>query len=452
MRASVLWLVLIGAWNVAANAAEQAETIGFEGAKWIWAAGSEAATPGAGACYFRAEIDVPENPPLKSAELIATCDNLFILHVNGIPVGESETGNSAWRNARRWDVTNLIAPGRIVVAAEGINTLPGAAGLLVKFVAELADGERVVLASDGQWKSHSQEAANWQQPEFDDQRWGRAAVVGEYGARPWGRVALPPTAAPGGQPVGAVARAARDVRQQAARQGHVGPVVEVEPAADFDWPAAIAFVADDCSLYRTPGRDGTAYDSLNVTIFNPRKSRAFPEHDLPAPMKIGRKLYALSPARPGAQPRLLADAGRGALGSPSVTFDGEAILVSMAYQDEPFFHLYRIPTAGGPPQRLTEGPFHDIDPVELPDGRIAFTSTRIGRFEEYHNPPSRSLFVMNPDGSDVRPLTHTIIFDNEPEILADGRIVAGDARVRRGRIRRLWPGNSRPGPGRRRRG
>jgi len=65
----------------------------------------------------------------------------------------------------------------------------------------------------------------------------------------------------------------------------------------------------------------------------------------------------------------------------------------------------------------------DKHPCYLPDGRIVFTSTRIGRFEEYHNPPSRSLWAMNPDGSDLRPLTHTIIFDNEPEVLADGRIV-----------------------------
>jgi len=423
MRASALFLAMTGLVVFHSNSAAQSAAIGFEGAKWIWSSGSEAATPGAGASYFRAEVDVPENPPLKSAELIATCDNMFILYLNGSPVGESETGNSAWQQARRWDVTGLIAPGRIVVAAEGINTLPGPAGLIVKFVAELADGQKIVLASGETWKSNLREAANWQQPEFDDQRWGRAAVVGDFGARPWGRVTMPPTAAPGGQSVGAVAKAALDVRQQAARQGQVGPVVEVEPEADFTSPEAIVFVADDCSLYRTPGREGTAYDSLNVTIFNPRKSRAFPEHDLPAPMKVGRKLYALAPARPDARPRLLADAGRGALGSPSVTFDGDAVLVAMAYEDEPFYHIYRIPTAGGPPLRLTDGPFHDIDPVELPDGRIAFTSTRIGRFEEYHNPPSRSLYVMNPDGNDVRPLTHTIIFDNEPEVLADGRIV-----------------------------
>jgi HEAT repeat protein len=422
MRTSA-WLVVSGWLAFSSLAPAQGEPVGFEGAQWIWSAGGDTASPAAGSSYFRGEVDVPENPALKSAEVIATCDNLFVLYLNGRPVGESQTGNSAWKNAKRWDVTGMIVPGRISLAAEAINTLPGPAGLIVKFVAELADGQKIVLASGENWKCQTAAAANWQQPEFDDQKWNSAAVVGEYGVRPWGRVVIPPLAANGGEPVGEVAKAAQGVRQQAARQGQVGPVVEAEPAADFAWPEAIVFVGDDCSLYRTPGRDGTSYDSLNVTIFNPRKARVFPEHDLPAPMKVGHKLFALSPRQAGAPPRLLVDAGRGALGSPSVTFDGQSILISMAYQDEPFYHIYRVPAGGGQPQRLTDGPFHDIDPVELPDGRIAFTSTRIGRFEEYHNPPSRSLFVMSPDGSDLRPLTHTIIFDNEPEVLADGRII-----------------------------
>ena len=51
-----------------------------------------------------------------------------------------------------------------------------------------------------------------------------------------------------------------------------------------------------------------------------------------------------------------------------------------------------------------------------------FTSTRIGTFEEYHNPPSRALFVMKPDGSGIEPITFTLIFDNEPKVMADGRI------------------------------
>jgi hypothetical protein len=279
------------------------------------------------------------------------------------------------------------------------------------------------LTSDPTWKSQPRAVANWQQPDFDDQRWTAASVVGQYGDRPWGRVAVPAAATPGGTPVGKVSKSIPDILQQASRHGQVGPVVEQEPDDDFAWPAAVAFVGDDCSLYRTPGREGSAYDSLNVTIFNPRNARVYPEHDLPAPMKVGRKLYKLAPARPGVEPQLLLDAGRGAIGSPSVSFDGRSILVSMVYDDEPFFHIYRVPADGGPPQRLTDGPFHDIDPVELPDGRLVFTSTRIGRFEEYHAPPSRSLHIMNADGSEIRPLTHTIIFDNEPEVLADGRII-----------------------------
>ncbi len=423
MRAAVS--VAAMTWILAAGPALQAQTepLGFEGAKWIWSSGGELNSMPAGSVSFRAPVDIPENPPLKSAEVVATCDNLFVLYLNGQPVGESQTDNSAWRRAQRWDVTGMIVPGRIVLAVEAINTLPGPAGLIVKFVAEMNDGQKIVLASNETWKSQPQGAANWQQPDFDDQKWPAAAVVGDFGVRPWGRVAVPPAAAPGATPVGQVAKVAREAIQQASRHGHAGPVVEQEPPADFVWPEAVVFVGDDCSLYRTPGREGTAYDSLNVTIFNPRHSRAFPEHDLPAPMKVGHKLFVLSPARPGSQPRLLLDAGRGAIGSPSVTFDGQSVLVSMADGDEPFYQIYRIPLGGGPPQRLTEGPFHDIDPVELPDGRIVFTSTRIGRFEEYHNPPSRSLWAMNPDGSDLRPLTHTIIFDNEPEVLADGRIV-----------------------------
>lgn len=419
------WLLLCaGACSWCGVAKAQSEPIGFDAAKWIWASGGDLGSLSAGVAYFRGQVDVPENPALKSARVIVTCDNLFVLYVNGQPVGESEAHNNAWQQARRWDLTSMLAPGRVVLAVEAVNTLPGPAGLIVKFVAELADGQKVTLVSDESWRCQYRGAANWEQPDFDDQRWPTAVSVGQYGDPPWGgRVAIPGEATRGGQPIGEVAKVAGEALQQASRLGQVGPVVEQDPEAEFSWPAAVAFVGDDCSLYRTPGREGTAYDSLSVTIFNPRDSRTFPEHDLPAPMKVGRKLYALYPAESEGEPRLLLDAGRGALGSPSAAWDGRSILVSMALQDDPFYHIYRVAAEGGPPERLTEGPFHDIDPVELPDGRIVFTSTRIGRFEEYHNSPSRSLFIMDAQGQDTRPLTHTIIFDNEPEVLADGRII-----------------------------
>ncbi|MFH1266149.1 MAG: hypothetical protein ABIK89_10515, partial [Planctomycetota bacterium] len=343
-----------------------------------------------------------------------------------LSVGECEVSNSAWGQPKRYEVSGLLVPGRNVLAVEAVNTLPGPAGLIVKLVARLAGGQEIVFTSDATWKASAREEPNWQQAKFDDSHWHAAHVMGNFGAAPWNKVAVQSAVEPAGAPVGKVHEASKRVLEEAAKQGWVGPVVEESLerlSADYAWPEAIVFLGDDSSLYLPLQPTGTSYDSLTVTIFNPRKARTFPEHDLPAPMKVGRKLYLLAPARPGVEPRLLLDAGQGAIGSPSVTFDGQSILVSMTREDDPLFHVYRVPAAGGPPEQLTDGPFHDIDPVELPDGRIVFTSTRAGTFEEYHNPPSRALFAMNADGGNVQPLTHTIIFDNEPEVLADGRIL-----------------------------
>ncbi len=435
-------LIFLGLTVCSSIAPAQTQPTDFSGAKWIWfSAGAEVPLNGLPAAvnYFRTELTIPDGAQVKSAQVIVTCDNLFVLYLNGKPVGESEANNNAWNTPKRWDVASLVVPGRNVVAVEGVNTLPGPGGLILKLVAELTDGRQVVLNSDASWMATNRERAKWEAPDFDDTHWNNARVVGEFGAAPWNKVSVTATATPAGTTTGAVHRVAVAAMKQAASQGSSLLLAEETPPADFPWPGAIVFLGEDCSLYRPVGGTGTHRDSLSVTIFNPRNSRAFPEHDLPAPMKVAKKLYRLAPARPGVKPQVMLDAGRGGIGSPSVSFDGRSVLVSMAFDGKPFFHIYRVPAAGGPPQQLTDGPFHDIDPAELPDGRIVFTSTRIGTFEEYHNPPSRALFVMDADGGNVRPLTHTIIFDNEPEVLADGRIlfIRSDNFFDRGKVETL---------------
>ena len=404
-----------------------AEPAGFDGAKWIWQPVGPGETVGdypGGAAYFRASVTLPDKVQIVSADIQLAADNLYVVYLNGRGVGESFPNPDAWRHAKRFNVTKLVAPGRNLLAVEGVNTAPGPAGLIVKLTVRLADGRTLVAASDGTWKCNTKEVPSWNQPACDDSRWPPVTVVGEFGTPPWGRFGGRPKLEPAREPTGTIHGMANRV---AMGQMVSGPrstgAVETPPVATFAWPEAIAFVGEDCSLYRPWSGTGTSYDSLSVTIFNPRKARTYPEHDLPAPMKVGRKLLLLRGVRPGVKPTVLLDAGRGALGSPSASFDGRWIYVSMARDGEPFFHIYRVATEGGPPQRLTDGAFHDIDPTELPDGRIVFTSTRIGTFEEYHNPPSRALFVMTPEGRDIRPLTNTIIFDNQPAILADGRIV-----------------------------
>jgi len=422
----------------------QAKAVGFDGSQWIWtwpdAGSNDTLNHDMGLVYFRTALDLPADVKPAQAEVFLTADNLFALYVNGQYVGRSEADPNKWNAPKRFDVTGLVKAGPNLLAIEAANTAPGPAGLLLKMVIRLGDGREVVVTSDDGWRCSEQAGKNWQAAAFDDKPWRKAYVVGRYGASPWGEfsrdLTVLPTARPSTQPPQALTWA----RPSQGGRGRPAPVVKEVPAPDdFAWPEGVVFLGDDCSLYRDLGHTNTSWDSLGVTIFNARNSRSYPEHDLPAPMKMGRKLLALRPARPGVKPMVLLDAGKGTIGSPSVSFDGKSVYVSMAAEGDAFFHIYRVPADGGKPVQLTRGPFHDIDPVELADGRIAFTSTRIGSFEEYHNPPSRSLFAMNVDGSEIRAITTTFIFDNEPEVMHDGRIlfVRSDNFFDRGKVETL---------------
>jgi HEAT repeat protein len=394
----------------------------WSGAKWIWRVrkpGAPLSSLPEGVVYFRAGVAVTEQARIVAADLLVTADNLYEVTLNGKPVGANLMEPNAWNRPKRFNVAALLTAGDNVIAVEAANTIPGPAGLLLKLRVTLSDGQVVERSTDASWRCRDAEEPNWTQLDFNDQEWPAATEVAAFGSGPWGRLGVPAVAEPPSKK--------NDDAQEA-------------PApADYPWPQGIVFIGDDCSLTRSHAHNGTAYQSLDVTIFNPGHTRAFPEHDLPGPMKVGRKLYALAPAKPGVAPRLLLDAGQGALGSPTLSFDGQTLLFSMAREGEGFYHLYSMPAAGGAPQRLTDGPFHDIDPVELADGRIAFVSTRCGFFEEYHNTPSRSLFTMRPGGGDIRRLTSTFIFDNEPEVMADGRIlfIRSDNFFDRGKVETL---------------
>ena len=394
----------------------------WSGSKWIWCLqkpGTPLSSLPEGVCYFRTGVAVTEKARIVSADLMVTADNLYEVTLNGKLIGGNLSDPNAWNSPKRFDVAALLTAGDNVIAVEAANTVPGPAGLLLKLRVVLSDGQTVERVTDGSWRCLATEEPNWTQLDFNDQEWPAAAEMEPFGKGPWGNLPVPATAEPPSQK--------HDDEQES-------------PApADYPWPQGIVFIGDDCSMTRSPAHGGTAYQSLDVTIFNPGHTRAFPEHDLPGPMKVGRKLYALTPAKPGVTPRLLLEAGRGALGSPSVSFDGKWVYFSLVPEGDAFFHLYRMPAAGGVPQRITEGPFHDIDPVELPEGRIAFTSTRCGSFEEYHNTPSRALFSIKPEGGAIRRLTSTFIFDNEPEVMADGRIlfIRSDNFFDRGKVETL---------------
>ena len=151
-------------------------------------------------------------------------------------------------------------------------------------------------------------------------------------------------------------------------------------------------------------------------------SRAHTMLDMLTPPALGNQLCRLNLASAQAQPRVLVDAGVGMIGPATVSHDGGAIFFSMKPAGEPFFQIHRISADGDGLRALTAGPFQHVDPEPLGDGRIAFSSSRLGCREEYHGTRGGCLFSMNADGSDIRLLTPTILSDTEPKATADGRI------------------------------
>lgn len=91
------------------------------------------------------------------------------------------------------------------------------------------------------------------------------------------------------------------------------------------------------------------------------------------------------------------------------------------------FHIHAVNADGSDLRALTDGPDDDFDPCPLPDGGLAFMSTRRGGFGRCHNPweplPAYTLHRMNADGSGVRTLSWHETNEWHPSVMNDGRIV-----------------------------
>ncbi len=207
------------------------------------------------------------------------------------------------------------------------------------------------------------------------------------------------------------------------------------PLLDFD---EILFVARGNYLgSRLTGTTGTAdvYGQHFTTQY-------FAFNSVP-----GGGLYAVSGFRGEPKVRdLLADAvvengrlaGRkltpGAFLSPDLAFDGSEIAFAYTenrehrwvWSPETTWNLFRVRPDGAGLRQITDGPWNDFDPCWLPDGRLAFISERRGGFIRCFlglQVPTYVLHSVEPDGSDVRPMSYFETSEWHPSVNHDGMIV-----------------------------
>lgn len=114
----------------------------------------------------------------------------------------------------------------------------------------------------------------------------------------------------------------------------------------------------------------------------------------------------------------------GVVRDPDVSFDGRKVLFSMRRNASDDYHLYQINADGAGLVQLTFGSgLTDIDPIYLPDGRIAFTSTREPKYCMCNRHVMGNLYVMNADGSNVQQIGHSTLHEGHASLLPDGRLL-----------------------------
>ncbi len=151
----------------------------------------------------------------------------------------------------------------------------------------------------------------------------------------------------------------------------------------------------------------------------------------PADPPARRRIRALvDPSTPGSP-------GAGVYTHPELSWDASRVVFCFKGSPKGCTSIYEVGIDGRGLRRLTDpspacgaykgvhAGIHDVAPVYLPDGRIAFTSTRPQGLVPCANEGVNILHVMNGDGSDVRPISVNPVNEFDPAVMPDGRIVYG---------------------------
>jgi cytochrome c553 len=117
--------------------------------------------------------------------------------------------------------------------------------------------------------------------------------------------------------------------------------------------------------------------------------------------------------------------------SPDLGYDGHSIVFAWSsggrekWKPENRFNLFRVDVDGTHLARLSDGDFDDFDPCWLPDGGIAFISTRRGGFGRCHPRPvpTYTLFGMQADGSGIRCLSYHETNEWQPSVDHNGMLI-----------------------------
>ncbi len=139
--------------------------------------------------------------------------------------------------------------------------------------------------------------------------------------------------------------------------------------------------------------------------------------------KPGGGLYVFDPGDKSLTE--LVAAGEGQILDCDLSHDGtQAIFSWKKGQSEPY-QVYRINIDGSGLVQITEGKSYNFNACWLPDGDIAFLSTRKPAFAYCWTSPVGTLYRMDSNGEKLKRLSGNYLNDFTPGIMNDGQIIYG---------------------------
>ncbi|MFO1531106.1 MAG: discoidin domain-containing protein [Kiritimatiellia bacterium] len=120
---------------------------------------------------------------------------------------------------------------------------------------------------------------------------------------------------------------------------------------------------------------------------------------------------------------VLVDDPGGSVRDPVVDYDAGRILFSYRKGGTENFLLHEIRPDGTGLRALTSGPYDDFEPCPLPDGGIAFVSSRCRRWVNCWLTQVATLHRCDGDGGNIRQLSANLEQDNTPSVMPDGRLI-----------------------------
>lgn len=165
------------------------------------------------------------------------------------------------------------------------------------------------------------------------------------------------------------------------------------------------------------------------------KRRAFrPSHNystcFDAPFRPGGGICTLDIPRTGgrfepgrADVKTLFNSGSGIARNPMADFGVNRIYFAHRPSRDGYYHIFKMNPDGSGIRQLTDGPFHDYWPCPLPDGDLAFITTRCKSRALCWRPQAAILFRMDTNGENMEPISLANLTEWTPSVMSDGRLI-----------------------------